>query len=85
MKILQTHITEPNQVRIKIDFSHLNLKNPPYIFTSIIGIGSHWVFTGINSIYELTNKSCVIYLRSTIGNISEYVESMKYSIRYLIK
>ena len=54
-------------IMIDIDTSSCNFNSTPNYFTSITGIGNHYLLGGYTAIYLSTNNSFRVYARSLVG------------------
>lgn len=67
-------------IRMVIDTSQCEFTQTPLYFTSITGVAGHYLLVGVNAIYESTNTSFSINVRSMDGQTADTL--MAWSAEY---
>jgi hypothetical protein len=63
---------------VYVDLSQYKLTKAPYVFTSLNGIGMHYVTTGATSIYELSANGFRVYIRWSDGRAITVNDAITY-------
>jgi hypothetical protein len=52
----------PSGIYVDVDISAAGFAQPPYVFTSIGGVSSHWLVRGSSSVYDVTSTRFRVYI-----------------------
>ena len=83
----QKYTATPNGIFIDVDICDLGLTKTPVVTTSLTCTSSCWSVSGVDSIYNLTNKGFRVYIRfnADIGNLTvETALRDNYVLNYVV-
>lgn len=63
---------------VKVDISHLELKNPPIVITSIGGVLNHWSLVGGSAVYNVTANNFSVFIQWSQGGPLTTSQAVKY-------
>jgi len=73
-------------VYIDVDLTAFNLAKNPLVFTSLAGVNTHWIVTGMTSIYNLSPKGFRVYLKRSdqVPLTKAIVTALNYTLMYQV-